>query len=354
MKAASFLNIAQKHNAIFADVHAGRHIHFEVRPSQDATLQHMTFEKALSAFALGRIGEYQAKTTGWVPMFESVNEDGDGIKRYMIDLPGGIILTCFGMTVRRVPNSEVEAEVARRVRRIEREESTETETRKVAKAERTRIKEQVITAMLPKTLPVTTLRYVWIDTRRQLIGVNSANPGDLEEPVAFLRGLMGGLRATDFAHTGNLASHEITDWMNKALQGKALPDGIKVLDQVSLVGHDNETVNFKGYDPLATESFREAVREGNSVASIRLRLFDSLEATLTTKTLSLRTIKFNDDRVNEELGEDGDDDFHLSRTAVLIELIDGAADTLANELLGGRKIPGDEEEEVAPAEPAEV
>jgi recombination associated protein RdgC len=125
----------------------------------------------------------ETSAMGWVPPM------GEGTEA-LVHSASGCTLLCARYQERILPAAAVKEAVEARVAEIEANES-----REVGRAERRRLREQVATELLPKSLTRSRRIQLYIDTVAGWLVVDAASAKQAEDVVSLLRLSLGSLRA---------------------------------------------------------------------------------------------------------------------------------------------------------------
>jgi recombination associated protein RdgC len=192
------------------------------------------------------------------------------------------------------------------------------ESRDIYRRERLRLKDEIITDLLPRALTRITDRYAYIDTHSQLLVVDSASPGKAEELLASLRTTLGRLPATPL-QTRQAPRDFMTRWLN----GERLPEGFGLGGECELRHPDPEggVVNCKHQD-LSAGEIRQHVKNGKFACRLGLHWRERLSFVLNDD-LSIKRLRFEDvvrDAADEVQAEDFASRFDLDFSLMTLEL----------------------------------
>lgn len=323
--------------------------------TESTGFEDLTFNEALARSEIKEMASTATRNAGWLPLFS--DEEGERRQFYTV-MPGNLVKLLFCLQVKTVPSDIRDAHIAKRIKA--REKAVNDERRRAAevegtdfdednlwtvdKAEKQRIKEDVISELIPTVFPKTTQIPVFLALNEGLALIGAGSPPNAEAALSSLRYVLGGLRArtvdtatpVSSAMTRMLESFFRTDG---SMDLEALENRPQPMDQVTLVGPDSENMSFKGYTVTDNQSVQEGLDSGNHVASIRARFSGSVEATLHCKTFALKTIKFSDaamERLTDDLYSNRDDDERaalLDQAAAIILTVSAVQDLI--KLCGG-------------------
>ncbi|MGH8079029.1 MAG: recombination-associated protein RdgC, partial [Lysobacter sp.] len=185
---------------------------------------------ALQACALKPVGPLEMSSRGFIPPF-----GGDSCEfAHEIDLVASESSRSLGFSTaiwitvggedRLLPTSVVNAELAKRLDAIEKQEG-----RKPGGRMRRRLKDQIVTEMLPKAFVKPGRVDAYIDTARGYIAVDTASRKIAETVLSELRRAIGSLPALPI--NAEIAPRAIlTGWV----AGEELPEGLVIGDECEL------------------------------------------------------------------------------------------------------------------------
>ncbi len=248
------------------------------------------------------------KTVGWVsPIHRN--------KEYLVHAAGGCILFCMRKEQKIIPASTVKEALEEKVASIEEELG-----RKVYRKEKQTMKEDLISAMLPKAFARSSHITAYFDSLRKLLVINASSPAQVDEFYELLTESIGSFGAMQLMPEEN-PSEVMKKWVSTEL-----PAGWTLTGDYQLQDHqEDKTAKFKDYD--AENPYVESLLEdGYSFKRLGVNFKDRLSAAIQDD-LQIKGIKFNEELLkdNDELkGENElvkfDADFALM-TAALAEFI---------------------------------
>ena len=191
-----------------------------------------------------------------------------------------------------LPSSVVNEELAARLRKI-----TEKEGRKIGSKERKRMKEEVLTDLLPRAFTRLSTLNVYVAPKTGWLVLDTSSRKGAEEAVTVLREALGSFPAVPMAAEESPRAL-MTDWL---IHGK-LPQGLALGDECELrdPAETGATVRCRRQD-LETDEVREHLKSGKQVFQLGLIFDDRISFTLG-EDLAVRKLRFLD-QVQDELGE---------------------------------------------------
>lgn len=224
-----------------------------------------------------------------------------------------------------LPVEVVNRELNKRITALE-----EKEQRKLKKAERLSLKDDVIATLLPQAFSRIKTTALYIDTLKQLIFVDAASSKTAEDALALLRKSLGSLPVVPLAF--NRAPCEVmTKWVTDTA-----PDWLILREEVEIREKEDLGVIHCKQKDVEDEEIIELAKNG-SISKLALEWEDNLKFVLVEDG-TLKRLKFsdyiteqNDDILKEDYAQRFNADFILM-TATLSELVKN----LINEF-GGEK-----------------
>ena len=226
---------------------------------------------------------------------------------------------------KNLPAYVIKRETEKRIMELE-----EKEDRKLQKIEKLAIKDGVVSKLLSQAFSKFTHTAIWIDTRKNLIFVDSSSAKRAEDALALLRTSLGSLPVVPLAFNSDIST-VMTDWLsnNNAPEWATLLEDCKLKDFTA----DNE-ITIKRQD-LDNEEILNLIECGNSVISLAIQRENHLSFVLNQDG-TLGKIKFedyiterNDDILKEDYQQRFDADFIL-----MVEELSQLFELLAEEFNG--------------------
>jgi recombination associated protein RdgC len=247
--------------------------------------------QALAKFEFKPCGNLDPITYGWTP---PLGRDGSEY----VHAANGYIMVCAKRQEKVLPGSIVKEVLDEKVAEI----STQ-EARFVGRAEKQNLKEEIVFSLMPKALVKSSYDFAYIDTKNQLIVINTSSANRAEELLSALREALGSLKAIPL--TPLQAPREVlTAW----LTGGEIPDEFEVGEECELTSlEDGRSVKFKHQDLWIKEVGRH-IESGLQVATLAVTWKDTIEC-LIDDQFCIKRIKYG-----SQITEQADD--HNSETAV--------------------------------------
>lgn len=168
--------------------------------------------------------------------------------------------------------------------------------------ERMRIKDEVITDLMPRAFIKSTRTDAWFDHGSGWLAIDSSSLKTAETLVHALREALGSFAATAIGSAGS-ARTQLTSW----LAGDDLPGDFSLGDECELrdAGDDGAIVRCRRQD-LGSDEIREHLNAGKQAVQLALAYEERMSFVLADD-LTLRKLRFGD-VVLEQLGDIGGED----------------------------------------------
>ena len=284
-----------------------------------------TIEARLATRRFRPCGPLETATMGWCA------PTGDDHAALVHGVSG-----CLLMSVRRqerlLPSTVVGEALDERVAEIE-----GAEVRSVGRAERRRLREQVLAEMLPRAFLRSRRVAAYLDTVAGWLVVDASSDKTAEEVVSLLREMLGSLPATP-PRPNRPVAQLLTQWV----EGTDLPRGFTLGQDCELrdSADAQSVVRCRGQD-LAGEEIQTHLRAGKQVVKLALE-WDEHLSLLLQEDLSLKRLRLADTLIEDALAADVEDqaarlDAEFALTALelrgLLEQIQGIFELGSDEAL---------------------
>ncbi|MDO1528890.1 recombination-associated protein RdgC [Fulvimonas sp. R45] len=262
---------------------------FRFSPAVAADLARL--EEALGEHRLRPCGPLEMFTKGFVPPI------GRGEDAALTHAVKHCTWLAVGGEDKLLPAAVVNDELQRKVRKI-----AEEEGRKVGGRERKRLKEDLLTELLPRAFVRSSRLSAYVDTKHGWLVLDTSSRKSAENALTQIREALGSFPAVP------LAPEEgprvlMTDWLanGNLPAGLALGDECELRDPASATG---AIARCRRQD-LDAEEVKEHLRNGKQVFQLGL-VFDDRISFVLGEDLVLRKLKFLD-VVMDELGDSHED-----------------------------------------------
>jgi recombination associated protein RdgC len=255
------------------------------RFSESSAKSLKTLEEKLDGLRLRPCGPQDLSTQGFISPYGKAEET-------LTHRVGNYVLLTAGREDKLLPSSVVNDELAARLKKI-----TEKEGRKIGSKERKRLKDDVLTDLLPRAFTRLSKTNAYMATKAGWLVLDTASRKGAEETVSNLREALGSFPAVPMAAEESPRAL-MTDWL---IHGK-LPAGLVLGDECELrdPAETGATVRCRRQD-LETDEVREHLKSGKQVFQLGLIYDDRIGFTLG-EDLAVRKLRFLD-QVQDELGE---------------------------------------------------
>lgn len=251
----------------------------------------LRLEEALGEHRLRPCGPLEMGTKGFVPPV------GRGEEAAMTHVVKACTLVTVGSEDKLLPSSVVNDELQRKVQKI-----AEEEGRKVGGRERKRIKDDLLTELLPRAFVRSSRMSAYMDRKHGWLVLDTSSRKSAENALTQVREALGSFPAVP------LAPEEgprvlMTDWLatGNLPGGLALGDECELRDPATATG---AIARCRRQD-LESEEVKEHLRNGKQVFQLGLT-FDERISFVLGEDLILRKLKFLD-VVLDELGDSQQD-----------------------------------------------
>ena len=237
----------------------------------------------------------------------------------------GNILICARSEEKILPVQVIKDLVDERIDTLEVEQN-HTATKK----EREQIKEDVIFELLPRAFSRTVDTHAYINTKENIIVVNTSSRGKAEDVLALLRKTLGTLPVTSISP--EVAPDELmTNWVIDAdcedgVMGKLFNLGVEA--HFNSLGDDGASAVVKNQD-LSSDEVKAHLDADQYVTKLSIE-FDDTMSFILCDDLSIKRIKFFD--VIREQNDDIDKDDVNSRLEADFTLMSGELNRMINSL----------------------
>ncbi|MDE2083976.1 MAG: recombination-associated protein RdgC [Xanthomonadaceae bacterium] len=236
-----------------------------------------TLEDKLDKQRLRAPGPIEMATRGFISPFGRHEE-------MLTHRVGGFILLNVANEHRLLPNSVISEELAARLKKI-----AEKEGRKIGSKERKRLKDEILTDLLPRAFTKMSRTGCYLSTKSGFVVLDTASRKSAEEAVSLLREALGSFPAVPMAPEES-PRRQMTDWL---IHGK-LPTGLVLGDECELrdPAESGAVVRCRRQD-LETDEVREHLKSGKQAFALGLTFEDRVSFTLG-EDLAVRKLRFLD------------------------------------------------------------
>jgi len=235
-------------------------------------------------------GPVEVASLGWHPPM-------GGRTEALVHAANGCVLLCARRQERLLPSSVVAEALGERVAELE-----DREARDVGRAERRRLREEVLIDMLPRAFTRSRQIRAYLDTDSGWMVVDAASEKGADELVGLLRETLGSLPVRP-----PQPQRSPTDLMTAWVTGGDAPEGLVLGDECELRDARDEraVVRCRGQD-LGGEEISTHLRAGKQVVKLALDWQERLSF-LLQEDLSLKRLRFADELI-EDAAPDAEDE----------------------------------------------
>lgn len=188
-----------------------------------------------------------------------------------------------------LPSSVVNEELQEKIDTIEQEQA-----RQVKKKEKSDLKEQIITHLLPRAFAIHKEYWVWINAKCRYVFVNAASDKLCDDILSLLRKALGSLPAKPFAFNRSIPEC-FTEWVNN----EKSPVDIEIGDETEMkeIEGAGGVIKAKKQD-LSADEIKAHLEAGKVVTSLALTVQDNISFVLDEK-FAIKRIKLSDTIVED-------------------------------------------------------
>ena len=228
---------------------------------------------------------------------------------------GGNVLLVAKKETKILPAEVVNKELNERIEKLEKDHG-----RKLKKVEKQALKDDVISALLPRAFSKYQHTALWVDTKNDLIYVDAASSNRAEDVLSLLRKTLGSLPVVPLQFANDVGIS-----MSLWIANERAPEWLSVLEDAELRNKaDNGVIKCKNQDLTDVDILSIAL--SSFVTKLAVEWEERLSFVLN-EDCSLKRLKFsdyiteqNDDILKEDYAQRFNADFILM-TATLSELV---------------------------------
>lgn len=258
------------------------------RLDKDFRLTSEALAEQLTPAAFTPCGKMDMHRYGWVPPLGPESES-------LVHTAGGYMMISAKRQDKILPAGVIKERLEDKLRELK-----QAEGRPVGRKERDNLKDEIIFSMLPQAFTKSAVDYAYIDTRRQLIVVNSASSNRAEELLSALREALGSLPAVPLTPQ-QPATSVMTDWVRSA----NLPTDFALGDECELKSSKDERVIRGKKLDLTDDQLQQHLDTGMYVNQLAISWKDTISCVLDDQ-LACKRLKFADALI-EQAGETNPD-----------------------------------------------
>ncbi|MGR8935549.1 MAG: recombination-associated protein RdgC [Gammaproteobacteria bacterium] len=269
-------------------------------------LSSLDLEQKLAQLPFRPCAAQQESSIGWIaPLGRNALQ--------LVHSANGYMMLCTQKEEKVLPATVVNEVVLERI-----QEQEDREARKLAKKERTAIKDEVIFELLPKAFSFSRKTYAYIDPQGGWLIVDAASAKKAEELVSLLRKCVGSLPLI-LPTTREKPSVTMTQW----LLDNATPSDIVIEDECELRSQEEEggIIRCKRHD-LTLPEIKNHLDNGKQAIKLALTWADRLSFVID-EHLAIKRLRFLDliqDQVQDTDSGDAADLFDTEFSIMSLEL----------------------------------
>jgi recombination associated protein RdgC len=270
---------------------------FRIPPCELKAVESALIEAA-PALQLKDVGPLELSSRGWVSPFGAGSDE-------LVRQIGDFIGLTLGFNYRILPGSVVQAELSKKLGHIR-----ETEGRNPGGRERKRIKDEVLTTLIPRSFVRPSRLAAHIDTKGGWVIVDTSSRKNAETFVSMVRETLGSFPAVP-VNAESSPRALMTAW----IAGEPLPEGFTLGEECELRDPvDSGAVIKARNQELGAEEIREHLSCGKQAFRLALVFEDRLSFVLD-EGLGIRKLKFLE-AVTETLDQEEREDQRQESDAV--------------------------------------
>ncbi len=233
-------------------------------------------DEALAKFEFQPCGNLDPIKYGWVPPLGR-----EGVQ--FVHAADGCLMICAKRQEKVIPSAVINEVLEEKIIEI-----NTSESRHVGRSQKQTLKDDVIFTLMPKALAKSSLDYAYIDTKNQLVVVNSSSASRAEQLISALREALGSLKLIPLTPL-NPAREILTRWV----KGEALPKEIELGEECELKSlRDGRVIRCKNQDVTA-EEITQHIESGMHVTKLAITWKDAITC-IIDEEMSFKRIKYDD------------------------------------------------------------
>ncbi len=244
--------------------------------------------EALSEYEFTPCASSDALSFGWAPPLGRHGTE-------LVHAANGYIMICAKRQEKVLPGPVVKEILDEKVAEI-----SEQESRFVGRAEKQSLKEEIIFSLMPKAFTKSSYDFAYIDSKNQMLFINTSSANRAEELMALLRETVGSLKAIPLIPL-NAPKDVLTSWLTTG----NVPQGIEVGEECELSSlDDGRSVKFKHQD-LWIEEVGRHIKSGLQVTKLVVKWNDSIEC-IIDEELCFKRLKYGNAITEQAKDHDAD------------------------------------------------
>ncbi len=234
-------------------------------------------ESKLEQMKFRSCGNHEQFSIGWTTPLGRAGQQ-------LVHASNGFMMFCMQKEEKVLPASVVNEIVLEKIQQAE-----EQQARKLAKKERSAVKDEVVFELLPKAFSFSRYTYAYIDPQGGWLLVDAASANKAEDLVSLLRKCLGTLPVIP-PNTVTQPATTMTGW----LDGEMVPADIVIEDECELRAPDQEggIIHCKRQD-LSQPEIKNHLNSGKKAVKLAVSWADRLSF-IIDESLSIKRLRFLD------------------------------------------------------------
>ncbi len=247
------------------------------RFTEDFALSESDLESKLAEMMFHPCGDHQEYSFGWTAPLGGNSEQ-------LVHSANGFFMLCAKKEEKVLPAAVINESVQERIQEVE-----EQQARKLAKKERSALKDEVIFELLPRAFSFSRKTYAYIDPKGGWIIVDAASSKKAEDLLSNLRKCLGSLPVVP-VNTIDTPVTTMTQW----LVSNQVPSDITIEDECELRSPEQEgsIVRCKRHD-LSLPEIKNHLDTGKQAIKLAITWADRLSFILD-ENLAVKRLRFLD------------------------------------------------------------
>lgn len=286
---------------------------------EDFSISDTDLRSKMAEFAFRKCAATDIKSSGWVSPVKGSEE--------LCYFSNGHMLLTIMTEDKILPSTVVKEEMEAKIEKLQ-----EAQGRKLKKAEKDTIKDEVIQSLLPRAFSKYSTLSIWIDSGKKRVLVEASSFKKAEDALALLRKTLSSLPVSPFT-TNSPIEYTLTEWVKSGQPG----EGFEVLDEAELkdMMEEGGVLQSKKQD-LSSEEIQNHIEAGKQVTKLMLNWKGKGESDdkinfLLSNDGSLKKIKMSD--VLKDKNSDIDKDDFAQRFDADFVLFAGEISMLVSDIL---------------------
>ena len=255
------------------------------RLSPDFVLPWESLDAQLAQHVFQPCGKAEASRAGWV---SPLGRDGEMLSHRL----GDFVMICLRKEERLLPAAVVNEAVQEKIDEIE-----QAQDRKVYRKEKLQLKDDVIATLMPRAFTRNRVLYAYLDTKHQLLVVNTGSAAAAEELISCLRDSLGSLPLS-LPEVSHAPMAVMTQWLkeHRATDHFVIDQDCELINPME----EGNVVRARSQD-LTADEIRAHLDAGKQVKKLGVVWNDAV-ACVINADLSLSRLRF-EDKVLEQARE---------------------------------------------------